>query len=384
MHRLRELLTRLRASPRALGALAVVAVLVAAAALDVPGRLGALAPSDTPTATPSTPTPAATTAPRALLAPTDGDNAQLDRCTPGSAVLAQCGPAPELGRGTWVNSPRLGLDDLRGSVVLVDFFSGSCLACQRDLKYVKAWQASYADAGLRVVGVHSPRFEFEQSAAQLRRTLDDLSITFPVMEDDASATLASYRSDQVPSAYLIDRSGTVRAITLGEGGPFRIEGQIRKLLVEDRSDITLPEPVRVTDVQETVPGTTTQIDLVDARGARYDQETDTVTQDGTRFRLPPTQPDGTFSFGGPWTFEGRTAVPGAGAQTRVGFRATTAFQLVGGRGVLTITRSDGTERRIAVDGVPNLYALYASDTFGAETLTVRYEGDLQVYAFSFG
>ena len=385
MRRLRDLVGRLRRSRRALAVLAVVVVLAAAALLDVPGRVSALAPPDAPpTARPSAP-PAPTPDPGVLLPATDGRSAALDRCTPGSAVLAQCGPAPELGGRTWVGSAPVSLDDLRGSVIVVGFFSASCLSCRRDARYLSAWQDVYRDAGLQVVGVHSPRFDFEQDVDRLADTVRDVPITYPVLNDPSSATLAPYRSDVLPSTYLIDRDGVVRAIALGEGGHFRIEAQIRKLLAEDRQDMQLPPALGdLEDGEDAAPGTTTQIDLVESRGRRYDEESDTVTRDGARFRLPSTQPEGTFSFGGPWQISTRGAVPGPTGVARVSFRARTAYQLVSGTGSLVVTSSDAMVRRIRVDGGPDLHKIHVSDSTAQEVLTVRYEGDLRVYAFAFG
>ena len=139
------------------------------------------------------------------------------------------------------------------------------------------------------------------------------------------------------------------------------------------------------DGEDPEPGTTGQIDLADSRGTRVDSESDTVVGDDTRFRLPSTsQPDGTFSLGGLWTVDPDGSVPRTGAEARVAYRGRTALQLVGGDGTLTVTTSEGTTRTVRIDGPPDLVAIAAADDTGTRTLTVRYEGDLRVYAFSFG
>ncbi|MCL8253144.1 redoxin domain-containing protein [Aeromicrobium fastidiosum] len=386
----RDLIARLRRSPRLLGALAVAVVLVAAATLDVPGRLAGLAPTGTPTTGASSATPSSapsTQAPR-LVALTNADNRLLDRCTPGSDRLARCGPAPALGEGTWLNTPggdTTSLDDLRGSVVLVDFFSGSCLSCRRAARYVTAWQRTYADAGLQVVGVHSPERAYEKDDRWLARALDDLAITFPVLQDQGYATLTDYRTQVLPSTYLVDVSGTVRAISLGEGGAERTERLLRQLLQDRDPDAPLPAPIgALDDGEDPEPGTTGQIDLADSRGTRVDSESDTVVGDDTRFRLPSTaQPDGTFSLGGLWTTGTEYLVPRDRAVARVSYRGRAAYQLVGGSGTLTVTTSSGMTRRIVVDGDPEPRQVHVAP-FGPEILTVRYDGDLRVYAFSFG
>ena len=384
MSRLRDLIGRLRRSPRALAATAVVLVLVVAAAVDVPGRLADLTPSGSPIAAP-TPTPTETTDPGRLINLKNPENEGLDRCTPGSAVLARCGPAPSLGEGSWLGGGPTRIEDLQGSVVLLDLFSGSCINCRRDSRYLNAWQDRYEASGLRIIGVHTPEFDFEKDLGQLSRTLQDLSIRFPVLQDQAYSTLTNYRSQVLPSKYLIDRDGTVRGFTFGEGGYFRIEAQIRKLLTEDRPGTQLPGAVGELDDGEDVrAGTTGQINLGESRGRRYDNESDSVVGDNTRFRLPRDQPEGTFSFGGLWRVGSQEAVPVTAAVSRVSFRGRQAYQLVSGTGFLLVSSSDGTVRRISVDGGPRLTRIFTTDDFGPETLTVRYQGDLQVYAFSFG
>jgi thiol-disulfide isomerase/thioredoxin len=386
----RDLIARLRRSPRLLGVVGVLLVLVVAAALDVPGRLAGLAPTGTPSTSAPAPVPVPTaTAPAARLSPlTNADNEQLDGCTPGSARLARCGPAPALGGGSWLGTAGgepLALEELRGSVVLVDFFSGSCLNCRRAARYVTAWQQRYADAGLRVVGVHSAEHDFERDDGWLARTLDELAITFPVLQDRGYATLTDYRTQTLPATYLLDAGGEVRAISLGEGGAVRTERLIRELLDQRSPGTVLPDPVgRIDDGEDPEPGTTPQIELADSRGARVDDESDTVVGDDTRFRLPPAQPEGTFSLGGLWTTGAELLTPRNSSVARVSYRGRTAYQLVGGTGTLTVTTSAGLTRRIVVDGGdPGLRQVHVGD-FGRETLTVRYDGDLQVYAFSFG
>lgn len=389
MERARELLRRLRGSRRAWAVAALVAALAVAAVLDVPARLGDLAPAEPRTQTSAGPTPSATaTAPSGrFIGLSDAENRLLDRCTPGDAELARCGQAPALDAGTWFNTPggaAVDLQDLRGSVVLVDFFSGSCVSCRRHGRYVKAWQSTYGPSGLRVVGVHSPEHDFERDDRQVARTLDSLGITYPVLQDRAFATLTAFRTQVLPSTYLVDERGTVRAVTLGEGGAARIEKQLRTLLRQRDGRAELPQAVGAIDGADTPIGTTPPINLGRSDGRRYDTNSDIVVGDDTRFRLPPSQPDGTFSLGGLWTVDPDGSVPRAGAEARVAYRGQTALQLVGGDGVLTVTTSEGTTRTIRIDGPPDLVAIAAADETRARTLTVRYEGRLRVYAFSFG
>lgn len=384
----RELLERFRRSRRALVLAAVAVALVVATVADVPDRLSALAPSYVPAEPTARPSPTATVGAGGLSNLTTSVNEQLDRCTPGRAQLARCGQAPPLGRGTWLGTPGgapVSLDDLRGSVVLVEIFSASCIACRRAARYLTAWQTRYGDAGLRVVGVHSPQFSFETDEQQLAGTLDELGITFPVLQDEGFATLTDYRTRVVPASYLVDAGGTVRAISFGEGGHRRVERQVRALLEERDPRADLPGPVgTLDDGQDAEPGTTPQIDLADAKGRRVDGESDAAVGDDTRFRLPAAQPEGTFSLGGVWRTRTEQLTPRAGAVARVAYRGRAAYQLVSGDGTLTVTTSAGLTRRVQVRGRARLLPVHTSRTSSPETLTIRYEGDLEVYAFSFG
>lgn len=384
----RAALLRVRHDPRWLGATALVVVLLAAAVLDVPARLGGLAPDDTAATPAARPTTVPTTEVPDLTSLVTADNEQLSLCTPNSRKLARCGPAPALAQGRWLNTPGgrpVALPDLRGQVVVVDFFAASCANCRRDSRYVRAWEELYGEAGLEVVGVHVPEFAFEKDAGALADRLRDLSIRLPVLMDDSLATLTDYRSPVLPSKYLVDRTGEVRAISFGEGGARRFEQQIRELLTERDADVTLPAATgTLRDGIDPAPGTTQQINLGESRGRRYDNESDTNVGDDTYFRLPPDQPEGTFSFGGRWRVETQLARPRAGAVARVSFRARAAYQLVSGRGTLEITTSTGERRVVRVDGAADLRQVYEARDAAPQTLTVRYVGDLQVYAFSFG
>jgi thiol-disulfide isomerase/thioredoxin len=132
----------------------------------------------------------------------------------------------------WVNSPALAADDLRGKVVLVDFWTYSCINCLRTLPYVKAWAAKYRDAGLVVVGVHSPEFEFEHDPANVRRAAGKHGIDFPVALDNDYAIWRAFRNQAWPAFYFVDAQGQVRGRSLGEGNYAESEQTIRQLLAE--------------------------------------------------------------------------------------------------------------------------------------------------------
>jgi thiol-disulfide isomerase/thioredoxin len=118
---------------------------------------------------------------------------------------------PSLAGATgWLNSPPLTLDGLRGKVVLVDFWTYSCINCLRTLPYVRAWAHAYAAQGLVVVGVHAPEFEFEHDPARVRKALHDQQADWPVAIDDDFAIWRSFHNAAWPALYFVDAQGRVR------------------------------------------------------------------------------------------------------------------------------------------------------------------------------
>ena len=136
------------------------------------------------------------------------------------------------GANDWLNSPPLTLDGLKGKVVLVDFWTYSCINCLRTLPYVRAWARTYASQGLVVVGVHAPEFEFEHDPQRVRKALVDQHVDWPVAIDDDFKIWRSFRNEAWPALYFIDAQGRVRHHALGEGGYDESERVIRKLLAE--------------------------------------------------------------------------------------------------------------------------------------------------------
>ncbi len=152
------------------------------------------------------------------------------------------GEIPSLGGATsWVNSPALTPAELRGKVVLVDFWTYSCINCLRALPYVKAWYAKYKDHGLVVIGVHSPEFAFEKDPASVRRAVSELGVTYPVALDDDYAIWQGFNNQYWPAHYFIDAAGHIRSHHFGEGNYEESEQTIRQLLA-DAGYTNLPPP----------------------------------------------------------------------------------------------------------------------------------------------
>ena len=142
-------------------------------------------------------------------------------------------PAPALPETGWLNTPDnkpLRLEELRGKVVLVEFWTFACYNCRNQLPYVKAWHEKFAPQGLVVIGVHTPELEHERNPENVKKAVRDLGITFPVVLDNDFATWRRYDNHSWPAAYLIDTSGNIVYLAVGEGDYQRTEARIRELL----------------------------------------------------------------------------------------------------------------------------------------------------------
>ena len=180
----------------------------------------AIPPTATPIAEPTpTPAPTETSPPSALEVP--------------EPLLA-----PELtGLGEWINSEPFTLESQRGTVVLIDFWTYTCINCIRTLPYLKEWHEKYADAGLVILGVHSPEFDFEKVNDNVLEAVEGFEIKYAVAQDNEFGTWRAYRNRFWPAKYLIDSEGYIRYTHFGEGAYVETEAKIRELLLEAGADL---------------------------------------------------------------------------------------------------------------------------------------------------
>lgn len=140
--------------------------------------------------------------------------------------------APEFAAGTWINSEPLTIKGLRGRVVLLEFWTFGCYNCRNTLPYVNRWHDRYSDKGLTIVGVHSPEFEGERNVDKVRKQVASLGIRFPVITDNDYQTWRAYEVEAWPTIFLLDKTGRVRWMHVGEGAYDEAERMIQKLLEE--------------------------------------------------------------------------------------------------------------------------------------------------------
>lgn len=164
------------------------------------------------------------------------DNMTGDTYQPASgSSLPQLYNAPELtGLTNWINSePIESMDDLKGKVVLVDFWTYSCINCIRTLPYLQTWHERYSDAGLVILGVHAPEFQFEKKIENVRNAVEEFGLTYPVVQDNDFKLWRAYKNRYWPAKYLVDQNGVVRYTHFGEGKYDETEKAIVELLNTD-------------------------------------------------------------------------------------------------------------------------------------------------------
>jgi cytochrome c biogenesis protein CcdA/thiol-disulfide isomerase/thioredoxin len=171
----------------------------------------------------------------------DGHAMMMSAAKPAGDLPVE-GEIPSFAGATlWLNSPPLTADALRGKVVMVDFWTYSCINCLRALPYVESWYEKYKDHGLVVIGVHAPEFAFEKDPNNVRRAVADLKVTYPVALDNDYAIWQAFNNQYWPAHYFIDATGRIRGHHFGEGNYDESEQTLRKLLT-DAGQTDLPPP----------------------------------------------------------------------------------------------------------------------------------------------
>ncbi|HXG31323.1 MAG TPA: redoxin domain-containing protein [Thermodesulfobacteriota bacterium] len=158
---------------------------------------------------------------------------------------------PELTGGKWINSEEISIGELRGKVILVDFWDYTCVNCIRTLPYLKEWYRRYNGNGLVIIGVHAPEFFFSRTEENVKRGIEEFGIEYPVVMDNDYRIWRAFANRYWPAKYLADRNGYIRYVHFGEGSYIETELAIQLLLREINPDVELPDPmkpVRDTDI----------------------------------------------------------------------------------------------------------------------------------------
>jgi thiol-disulfide isomerase/thioredoxin len=307
---------------------------------------------------------------------------QTPRAEPGPGastlpVLAKAAPELVPG-GEWFNSRPLTLAGLHGKVVLVDFWTYSCINCLRTLPHLKAWYAAYRKDGLVIVGVHSPEFAFEHVAANVSAAIERLGIEYPVVQDNAFATWKAYGNDYWPAEFLIDRSGQIRVYHVGEGGYDEMERDIEDLLgVGTQQASAVPDRTPVGEITPELYLGYGRLDVSHYAGA-------VIARDRlVDYPAAKAVPLHSLSYSGGWRIARDVALAGAHAGLALRFEGRDVYIVLGGRGRVTATLAGGPAKTFVVNA-NRLYMLERFSAVRTGLLRLELTPGVRAYSFTFG
>jgi cytochrome c biogenesis protein CcdA/thiol-disulfide isomerase/thioredoxin len=312
---------------------------------------------------------------------------ELATCVSGNPTLQECGAAAAIsGISDWLNTPGgrpLTLSGLRGRVVLVDFWTYSCINCQRTLPHLEAWNRAYASDGLTIIGVHTPEFAFEHVASNVAQAVKQLGVAYPVALDNNYTTWNAYDNEYWPAEYLVDATGHVRHVDFGEGDYSQTESFIRQLLVAADPKVVLPRPTEVanrTPEEQTTPET-----YLGYQHGTEDLVNQTVQEDTmSAYQAPSSLPEDGYAYGGNWSIGGESSTAGQGAKISLDFEGEDVYLVLGGSGTIDISVNGHHTRTITVGGIPRLYQLVGSSSPEQGLLTLSVSPGVAAYDFTFG
>ncbi len=314
--------------------------------------------------------------------------------SPESASIGDYGAAPRfVSAGPWLNAGGTppSLESLRGKVILVDFWTYSCINCVRTLPYLSAWYSAYRDKGFEIVGVHSPEFAFEKVTANVSRAMRDLGVTWPVLQDNDYAQWTAYGNKYWPAHYLIDAKGRVRSWHFGEGSYAETEAQIKQLLAEagaavGKDIVSAPPPDLADRTEETYLGY--------ERGKGFASAVTPVPDKAVDYRPARVPLPGEWNLKGRWTISGQFVSPDSPGTLALTFNAKDVYLVAEPVG-------EGGSIAVLVDGVPaedtadlrggtlrpdasRLYHVVGLRAGGAHLLTLEAKGKVRLFSFTFG
>lgn len=301
--------------------------------------------------------------------------------------------APELiPGGVWFNSEPLTLEQLKGKVVIIDFWTYSCINCQRTLPYLRDWNEKYKNKGLVIIGVHSPEFEFEKSEKNVAKAVSDFKLTYPIVQDNNFATWRAYSNRYWPAKYFIDKDGYIRHTHFGEGEYDESERVIQELLKETgATDVSMD----INNPTYQITAKTPEIYLGYGR-IEYLTSPERIIKNALGvYTKPASLSYNRIAYEGSWNIMEEYANPQKGAKLYLNFEAKEVFLVMRNKGVESKVKVyiDDTLQNFGEDnsnGVvtiskDTLYKIIKLPTPGRHNLRLEFEdNNAELYAFTFG
>jgi cytochrome c biogenesis protein CcdA/thiol-disulfide isomerase/thioredoxin len=295
--------------------------------------------------------------------------------------LRDYGAAPNVDNiSAWINSRPLTLRSLRGKVVLVDFWTYSCINCLRTLPHLKSWDERYRSKGLVILGIHTPEFAFEHDLGNVRAAVKRLGVRYPVALDNDYGTWNAYGNQYWPAEYLVDQSGHVRDVHFGEGNYSETDHDIRLLLAagaKRRLPKDQPEPDRTPTEARTPETYLGYLRIGNYAGSPL------KTDRTATYAFPSALGQDAFAYAGTWRVEGERIVAGPDARLRLRYLAQNVHLVLAGHGTVHVKVDGRPTAKVEVDA-DRLYTLASSDRTRKGLLALSFTPGLSAYAFTFG
>ncbi len=307
--------------------------------------------------------------------------------------VSERSPAPGFtGIDGWLNTTPLTLADLRGKVVLIDFWTFSCVNCVRTIPHLKVLYDAYKDHGLVIVGVHSPEFDFEKVPANVSAAVQRLGITWPVAIDSEMATWNAYRNQYWPAEYLLDQQGRVAYWNFGEGDYAKTAAAVAQLLNAHVAALPSSTPIPSNTTPELYAGSD------NGRGQLADNESYGAIGAATRYadHGPPQQQDA-IQVTGTWTDEGQYLQADGTGHVRLNFTADTVYIVAGtpGAALPVAVKLDGKPVAVGSSGAAllgsaftvtrqDLFQLLSGISPGYHLIDLTVPAGFRIYTFTFG
>jgi cytochrome c biogenesis protein CcdA/thiol-disulfide isomerase/thioredoxin len=303
-----------------------------------------------------------------------------------SQGLSKCGLAPQFtGITTWLNTPKdkpLTLSALHGHVVLVDFWTYSCINCQRTLPHVEAWYKRYHKSGFDVIGVQAPEFAFEHVISNIKSAVRSLGVKYPVAVDNNLDTWTAYRNNYWPGEYLVDANGVIRHVDYGEGNYGADEDLIRSLLTKANPKLKLPPPTSVPDLTPTVQ--TSPETYLGADRSQYLDGAEPVANEDAVYKFPTSIPEFSYALSGRWLTEDQQIVSKGTSQLTLNFLANDVYLVLNGHGTIQVSLNGKPIKTVHVSGYARLYTLLKQKADSQGLLNLKFSPGVQAYDFTFG
>ena len=303
----------------------------------------------------------------------------------GASVFGDYGKAPGIVTGgTWFNSDApLTMENLRGKVVLLDFWTYSCVNCVRTIPYLKAWHDAYSSEGLVIIGVHTPEFAFERDPSNVEKAIADLGISWPVVLDNDFLQWKAYGNRFWPAHYFIDAEGRIRYFHFGEGNYAESENVIRRLIGEAGKKTA----ERAGDiVRAAASSRTPEIYLGFGRAEGFISE-EAVSRDQIgNYRIIEKPGTGQWGLNGRWLITKEYITADGEGSLELGFNAAKVFMVIEplDSGTLIEVKLDGHEAGEIQPEESRLYQLLDLQKAGEHLLELRISGYARLYTFTFG